>query len=184
MNPFTLLCRKPEFKQRLEATRLRLYRLAYSWTHDAMLADDLVQETLAKALKNARQLRDLELFDRWVFRILANCWRDHYRQAREMEDIELIELSCDAMPDRQHDQAETVRVVRDAIARLPVGQRQTLTLVDLEGFSYAEVAEILEIPIGTVMSRICRARATLKELLFEFAPEQGNGKPVKLRRIK
>lgn len=184
MNPLTLLCRQTKFKQRLEATRLRLYRLAYSWTHDAMLADDLVQETLAKALKNARQLRDLELFDRWVFRILANCWRDHFRQAREMEDIELTDLSSDVTPDQEHDQAETVRVVRAAIARLPVGQRQALTLVDLEGFSYAEVAEILEIPMGTVMSRISRARGTLKELLFEFASEHGGGKSVKLRRIK
>ena len=73
--------------------------------------------------------------------------------------------------------------VRGAVARLALGQRQVLTLVDLEEFSYAEVAAILEIPVGTVMSRLCRARRALKEMLQELAPVQSA--PIsQIRRIK
>jgi RNA polymerase sigma-70 factor (ECF subfamily) len=73
--------------------------------------------------------------------------------------------------------------VRKAISRLPMGQRQALTLVDLEGCSYIEVAQILDIPIGTVMSRLSRARATLKAKLLEadLAPE---GTVSRLRTVK
>ena len=70
-----------DLQNQLEQIRPRLYRLAYSWSHNAALADDLVQETLIKALKNANQLRDPSLLNSWVFSILANCLRDHYRQA-------------------------------------------------------------------------------------------------------
>ena len=74
-------------------------------------------------------------------------------------------MSCDETPDTAHDRLETVNRVRAAVARLPVGQRQVVTLVDLEEFSYAEVAATLGIPIGTVMSRLCRARLALRDQL-------------------
>jgi len=70
--------------------------------------------------------------------------------------------------------------VRAEVGRLPLGQRQVVTLVDLEGFSYAEVGEILEVPIGTVMSRLCRAREALRARLIEFAAGQEN----KVRSIR
>ncbi len=153
--------------------------MAYSWSHNAALADDLVQDTLAKALKNANQLRDPALFNGWIFSILANCWRDHFRRHREMEDIDefddiekLSECGCvnGFTPEDEHAQSQVVSRVRNAVGRLPVGQRQVLMLVDLEECSYTEVATILEIPIGTVMSRLCRARQALKILLKELAP--------------
>ena len=159
----------------MEQIRPKLYRVAFSWNHNAALADDLVQETLIKALKNARQLRDPALLNRWLFTILANCWRDHFRQNREMDDIEELEdYRCvnETTPENEHAQSQLVSRVRDAVEKLPLGQRQVLTLVDLEEFSYIEVATILSIPIGTVMSRLCRARQTLKTLLMELAPQQ------------
>jgi RNA polymerase sigma-70 factor (ECF subfamily) len=73
--------------------------------------------------------------------------------------------------------------VRDAISQLALGQRQVLTLVDLEEFSYIEVASTLNIPIGTVMSRLCRARQSLKVLLAELAPQQTQNTSL-LRRVK
>jgi RNA polymerase sigma-70 factor (ECF subfamily) len=175
MNILSLFCSTDTFHEQLEQIRPKLYRVAYSWSHNTALADDLVQETLIKALKNARQLRDPELFNGWVFSILANCWRDHFRQHREMEDIDELEdyrCATQTTPEDDHSQSQIISRVRDAVAKLPMGQRQVLTLVDLEEFAYIEVAAILAIPIGTVMSRLSRARQELKILLNELAPQQ------------
>ena len=186
MKILSLICRSRDFRNQLEQSRTKLYRVAFSWCHDAALSDDLVQETLTKALKNMGQLRDPELLNSWLFRILNNCWHDHFRQHREMEDIDEIEdYRCANVytPEDAHAQNQIVSRVRYAISQLPLGQRQVLTLVDLEEFSYAEVASILGLPAGTVMSRLCRARQALKDLLQELAPPQ-SAQVTPLRRIK
>ena len=72
MKILSLFCRANDLQDQLELIRPRLYRLAYSWSRNAALSDDLVQETLIKALKNANQLRDPALLNSWLFRILAN----------------------------------------------------------------------------------------------------------------
>ena len=173
MRFLTYIFGSPEFTSRLEAARPRLYRLAYSWCHNSALADDLVQEASYKALKKSRQLRDMALLEGWLFRILANCWHDHLRQRRDTEDIDAIEDNEEMPPANQLSPEETfgekqlVARVRRAVERLPLGQRQVLTLIDLEEMSYSETAEILDIPVGTVMSRICRARLALKQQLLE-----------------
>ena len=172
-----------EAKRALEQTRSRLYRVAYSWCHSPALADDLVQETLAKALKKSSQLRDPRARDAWLFTILANCYRDHFRRQRDTDDIDEIEISIDVTPETETSSAEIVGMVRATIARLPEGQRQVVTLVDLEGFSYVEVAQILEVPIGTVMSRLCRARNAMKAMLLpEFQKDPAIVRNI--RRIK
>jgi DNA-directed RNA polymerase specialized sigma24 family protein len=78
------LRQRRSFKKMVGSARTRLYRMAYSWTHDPYLADDMVQQTLCKALNNQRQLRDMAAADAWLFRILANCLKDHYRAKREV----------------------------------------------------------------------------------------------------
>jgi len=160
------LCRSREFRLKLEKSRGRLYRLAYSWCHTPELADDLTQEALSKALKQSAQLKDLDAMDSWLFRILSNCWHDHLRARRETqlfdEEQHLHQMTPELLNLRQQD----IDSVRDAVAKLPEGQRQVITLVDIEGCRYAEVADILGLPIGTVMSRLCRARRTLKEQLL------------------
>ncbi len=173
-----------ELKKTLEESRGRLYRIAYSWCHDPALADDLVQETLIKALKNSHQLRDPNTVRSWLYRILSNCWRDHFRRLRETVDIDDMVLAEENTPELNHDRLEVVERVRDAVATLSVGQRQVITLVDLEGCSYIEVAEILEIPIGTVMSRLCRARRALKEILLAAEQAQEAETAPRLRRVK
>lgn len=186
MNLLSLVCHSRDFRNHLEQSRVKLYRVAYAWCHNAALADDLVQETLSKALKHSGQLRDPELMSSWLFRILHNCWNDHFRQYREMEDIDTIEdfqYACTSTPEDQHAQNQIVSRVRDAVAKLPLGQRQVLTLVDLEEFSYSEVASILGLPVGTVMSRLCRARRSLKDFLQELAPLQ-QAEITPLRRVK
>ncbi len=87
-----------------------------------------------------------------------------------------------ATPEDEHAQSQIVSRVREAIANLPIGQRQVLMLVDLEEFSYTEVATVLAIPIGTVMSRLCRARQALKTLLQESVPQQ-SAKVSPIRRV-
>jgi RNA polymerase sigma-70 factor (ECF subfamily) len=180
-------------RQQLEQHRQRLYRIAYAWTHEAALSDDLVQETLIKAMQRIGQLRDPKAGEAWLYSILTNCYRDHFRRRRETEDIETLELPHNDTPERGVGQSQIVEKVRAAIARLPEGQRQVVTLVDLEGFSYVEVSQILEVPIGTVMSRLCRARAALKELLAllkesqtisEMQATQSPGAEARIRRIK
>jgi RNA polymerase sigma-70 factor (ECF subfamily) len=160
--------RRAAVRHEVQRSRDALYRVAYAWCHDASLAEDLAQEAVEKAIRNASQVRDPERLKGWLYRILANCLTDHYRARREHEDLERFADSiADAgpSPEEAHARTQIAARVRQSIARLPLGQRQVVTLVDLEGCSYAEVGEALEIPIGTVMSRLCRARQVLRERL-------------------
>lgn len=170
-----------ELAEQIEGSRARLYRLAFAWCHDAALADDLAQEALARGLSRLEQLRESARLMSWLFAILNRCWIDHLRARRaDVDDEILAELPSDLPgPDRHAERQETVSRVRVAIAALPLGQRQVVTLVDLEDFSYAEVAEVLAIPIGTVMSRLCRARESLRGLLQEPAAAQPRLRSVK-----
>jgi RNA polymerase sigma-70 factor (ECF subfamily) len=173
------------FRPGIEALRPVLYRIAYAWCHDAALADDLVQETLSKAWSRRAQLREEAALKAWLVAIMNHCWLDHLRGRRDFEDVEdwqdALESGADT-PEACCDREQVIACVRAAVARLPLGQRQVLTLVDLEEFGYAEVAVILDIPVGTVMSRLSRARARLKDLL-NAAMQQPAAQPA-LRRVK
>jgi len=162
--------RTRQFESQLAESRPHLWRLAYAWCHSRNVADDLVQDTLAKALLRHNQLRDPAALSSWLYGILANCWHDHLRSRKDAMDIDEVdecELPESEQPDDGYAQNEIVRRVRQAVALLPTGQREVVTLIDLEEMSYAEVATILDIPIGTVMSRLSRARTTLREKLKE-----------------
>jgi RNA polymerase sigma-70 factor (ECF subfamily) len=117
--------------------------------------------------------------------IMNHCWLDHLRSRRDFDDVEdwQDELESGAeSPEACCSREQVVACVRASVARLPLAQRQVLTLVDLEEFGYAEVAGILDIPVGTVMSRLSRARANLKNLL-DTAMQQPATQPL-LRRVK
>jgi RNA polymerase sigma-70 factor (ECF subfamily) len=167
----------------LEKRRDLLYQIAYSWCHDAALSDDLVQETMLKALKNAKQLNNPEAIRGWLSKILANCWYDYLRRRKETVDLDQLPYDEYEHQGDTNERQDIIDRVRASIARLPVGQRQVITLVDLAGFTYAEIAEILEIPIGTVMSRICRARKALKNSLAEYDPRHVAVR-ARIRRVK
>jgi RNA polymerase sigma-70 factor (ECF subfamily) len=184
MNPFQFV-RHSEIRKRLSAMRPRLYRTAYAWTHDHALAEDLTHETLVKALQGARHLRDLKALEAWLFRIMTNCRHDHFRKQASTADINDHELIDEHTPEMESGEKELVRMVREAVRALPESHRQTLTLVDLEGFSYVETASILGVPVGTVMSRLSRARARLRGLLTTAEPmAQRNATTAHIRRIK
>lgn len=174
------------FRPGIETLRPVLYRIAYAWCHEAALADDLVQDTLSRAWTRRAQLREPDALKAWTVSIMHHCWMDHLRSRRDFDDVEdwqdTLASSADT-PEVCCDREQVIACVRAAVARLPLGQRQVLTLVDLEEFSYAEVAHILDIPVGTVMSRLSRARAGLKALLDRAMREKSHAQPG-LRRVK
>lgn len=161
----------PQLAQLLASEHQRLYRMAYSWCCDAALAADLSQEAMLRALSRLEQLSDPQKFQAWLYAILHNCFLSHLRGRRPNEPLEEVVLArhdaleCAESTESVSERNEIVRQVRGAICQLPLGQRQVITLVDLNGCSYAEVAEILEVPIGTVMSRLYRARQALRALI-------------------
>lgn len=170
MSLLKFIGRSRQFEDKLEQSRPRLFRLALAWCRNRALADDLVQESVLRALKHHGQLRDEQAQHAWLCSILANCWHDYLRTHRDMDDVDELadyRLVAEGSPEADLLQSEIVRRVRRAVAALPLAQREVVTLVDLEEFSYAEVSAILEIPLGTVMSRLSRARGTLRELLCE-----------------
>ncbi len=165
-------------------SRDRLYRMAYAWTHNPHLADDLVQQAILKALNNHRQLKSMSAAEAWLFRILSNCLKDHYRAKREVLSPDELVIRDDRTPEQETGEQQLVETVRQAVQSLPLAQCQVITLVDLEGFTYASVAEILEIPVGTVMSRLCRGRRALRELLTEVRPQIEERRTANLTRVK
>lgn len=153
------------FSKLLESHWDRLYRVAYSWTHEASLASDLVQETLSRALKNREKIHDSNALEIWLFKVMANYWRDTLRRRRDVTDLQAIDLVDTETPESHTERSQLMSQVQHAIAELNQDQRQVITLVCLQGFSYEDVANILDIPVGTVMSRICRARQHIKDSL-------------------
>jgi RNA polymerase sigma-70 factor (ECF subfamily) len=183
-NSFFGLTQRRAFRKLLGNSRDRLYRMAYAWTHDPQLADDLVQQSMCKAISNQKQLKDIGAVDAWLFRILSNCLKDYYRARREVLSSEELVVIDTRTPEQEAAELQLVNKVRKAVRKLPTTQCQVVTLVDLEGFTYATVAEIMEIPVGTVMSRLCRGRRALRESLINIRPEQQDKKSVSLQRIK
>lgn len=179
---------KNRFLAQVESSWDRLYRLAYSWTHDTHLSRDLVQETISRAIVKRKQLKNMEALDAWLFRILSNCWYDVCRQNKYLRELpEMEEPVTNETPETDRYRQEVINKVQRAIIKLPMEQRQIVTLVDLEGFSYSEVADIVNVPIGTVMSRLCRARNKLKIYLDEMDTQNNsNGEPHgdNVRRIR
>ena len=184
MNPLEFIFRSPTFKKQLAEIRPRLYKVAYSWCHAADVADDLVQDTVIKAIRNASSLRDMKKMNSWLFTILANCWRDYLRRQKPTDNIDECIFTDDDTPELAQERQNITDIVQQAVATLPQGQRQVLSLVDLEGFSYAEVAEIVGIPAGTVMSRLNRARKALSEQLLELKEENVLTRGIHIRVVK
>jgi RNA polymerase sigma-70 factor (ECF subfamily) len=145
----------------------RLRRLARTLAGHAADADDLVQVALERALANASQWRPDARLDAWVFGILRNAWLDECRartrRARVLAPEEAGHDVGDSGMERQGDAMS----VATAMARLTEEQREVVALVLVEGLSYRETSDLLGVPMGTVTSRLARARGVLQELLGE-----------------
>ena len=161
---FAKLGRSRRLRAEICNQRERLYRLAWSWCHNQHQAEDLVQETMVRALDKLDSLRDEARLAVWLTRIMANLFRDQFRKHKEETGLEL-EPVTEETPEDAADRSLLVQRTREAIERLNDDHRQIITLVDLAGFSYADTALILDVPVGTVMSRLSRARKRLREQL-------------------
>ena len=170
-------------QKQLESRWKRLYRVAYSWCHDPDLSCDLVQECMQKAINKSQQLNKEQALDGWLFTILTNCWRDYCRKQKDTVSFDEQQIIDAVDGEQDNERMMVVNQIHSAIAKLSKDQREVLSLVDLEGMTYSEVSKVLDIPMGTVMSRLCRARNQLKELLEVSDNGKELSTPV-LRRIK
>jgi len=176
--------RHKKLSRQLCENRNRFYKLAYSWSGDSMLADDLVQDATQKALASFDSLKDDSKLQAWTCQIMLNCYRDWLRRRKETLDIDELSLISNSDPQRELSSADTTQFVRNCIRQLSENHRNVITLVDLMEFSYEEVSLSLDIPVGTVMSRLCRGRAQLKLLLADRPPSQTSAANPGLRRVK
>ncbi len=152
---------------RVEGELKGLFGYALALTGDRTLAEDLVQETALKALSARRGPSAEAAFRGWLFRILRNTAIDALR-ARQRTTPEAPEDIAERIDGAQSvlaagEALSNGLALRFALARLKPAQREIIALVDIAGFAYAEAAELLELPVGTVMSRISRARAALAQ---------------------
>jgi RNA polymerase sigma-70 factor, ECF subfamily len=151
----------------------RLNRLAYALCGSPELAEDLTQETYARVLARPRRLRRENTFN-YLARTLRNVLNDHRRTERRRPTL----IGADDLDDRPQSGADgdpevavMAAEVYAAVAALPEHQRDVIAAVDIAGMSYAEAATILDVPVGTVMSRLFRARARLADVLGDHTSE-------------
>jgi RNA polymerase sigma-70 factor (ECF subfamily) len=170
-----------DFGRLLESEIPRLRRYARALTRDAARADDLVQETLCRALRKAHLWEPGSNLRAWLFTLLHNQHVNDVRKVvREGLSPPIDEVaSMLSMPPTQPAKLE-MRDLDRAIGQLPDEQRQVVLLIGLEGLRYEQVAEILDVPVGTVRSRLSRAREALRRLMD--VPDPGRRRTESLRR--
>jgi RNA polymerase sigma-70 factor, ECF subfamily len=155
-----------EVRAGLEPTLARLWRYALVLSRARDVADDLVQATCLRAIERADQFVPGTRVDRWLFAILRSIWLNEIRSRRIREGGGFVDAADALTTDgaREIEMNITAAAVLRAIDRLPEAQRETVLLVYGEGYSYAEAAAALGIPIGTIMSRLAAGRAALAKL--------------------
>jgi RNA polymerase sigma-70 factor (ECF subfamily) len=166
-----------------------LYRTAYSMTKNAGDADDLVQDTYLRAFQFFDQFQGGTNSRAWLFRIMTNLYINTYRKRMrepervsydEMEDFFLYNRlantpggsSGNDSPETEVVQRVQIEAIREAISQLPEEYRATLVLADLNEFSYQEISDMLQIPLGTVRSRLSRGRRLVQKALWAYS--EGN----------
>lgn len=160
------------FEQELLAIVPRLRRFARGLTRDAADADDLCQAAIERALKSRDQWQAGTRLDSWMYRITRNIWIDNRRAAGRRGFHADIDDNVMQIPDDSHARMEASLELNDvdrAMQKLPDEQREAVMLVLVEGYAYKEAAEILEVPMGTLTSRLVRGREALMRELGEAA---------------
>lgn len=143
----------------------RLRRFARTLTRNVHDADDLVQLSVERALLRHEQWRPDARFESWMFGIMRNAWIDEVRARHRRGQVLAPEESGEHVGDRSSEARVDAMAVQSAMNELPDEQRLAVALVLVEGLSYKEAADVMEVPIGTLTSRLARGRETLQRLL-------------------
>jgi RNA polymerase sigma-70 factor (ECF subfamily) len=174
--------RKWDFTSGQLPYREQLFKSALRMTRSVEDAEDLIQETYLKAYKYYERFAEGTNFKAWLFKIMKNTFINSYRKKKlqppkvDFDDVQegLEETLVDALQDATSDpegwilSTEMDHEVREALTALPHDYKMVVLLADLESFSYKEIAEILEVPVGTVMSRLYRGRRMLERTLLSY----------------
>ncbi len=179
--------RKERFERDAFQYTNQLYAAALRYTKNPTDAEDLVQDTYAKAFVSFHQFEDGTNLKAWLYRILTTTFINNYRKDQrrplqsnggEVEDWQLYDAASHTSDQGKSAEDEVLEGIADldikkALADMPEEFRMAVYLADVEGFSYKEIAEIVGVPTGTVMSRLHRGRKILRESLAEYAKSRG-----------
>jgi len=165
-------CMRPsrgELHEEIVALLPRLRRFARTLARNPHDADDLVQIAIERALARSDQLRPDAQVANWMFGILRNAGIDEARASGRRQRIFAPPEAGENVAERTEDTRGEILSVQESMARLPEEQRTAVSLVLIEGFSYKEAAEIMNVPIGTLTSRLARGRESLQAMLSDMA---------------
>jgi RNA polymerase sigma-70 factor (ECF subfamily) len=158
------------FEDQLTGLLPRLRRFAHGLSRNSADADDLTQMTIERALRSKAQWQPGTRLDSWLYRIMRNLWIDTARSRGRKERLEAPADEAEALGHDPRDGIEAsidLARVMAAMDQLPGEQREVIALILIEGFGYREAAEMLDLPIGTVSSRLVRGRTALLALVGE-----------------
>ncbi len=167
------------FEMLIEAYQKKIFNLAFRMIGNYDDAGDLAQEALIRIFKSISNFKEQSSLSTWIYRITTNVCLDEIRKKKNRKVVSLDEeihaedgdmqrqiMSDDPLPDELMEKEELRQIINSAIESLPEDQRLVITLRDIQGFSYDEIAKVLDCPAGTVKSRINRARFALKNVLI------------------
>ncbi len=162
----------------------RLFTFIYRFVGDENLAEDLVQDTLIKVYTHRHAYREIARFSTWIYTIAGNLARTELRKRKRRATFSMSSLgvgerdyelpSEDYAPSKTMESKQTEKHIRMALAKLPLHFRTVIILRDVQELSYEEISKIMKIPLGTVKSRVNRARLRLQEMLSDIKKTGGN----------